>query len=155
MTKHCEIHFCNSSWHPRNYHHRPKCQNKQSSILPLWLNFQVKSQRRSNFVSIFWATVCKTVCPMLSDRCLSVCRSCLSVCNVGVLWTNGLTDQDETSHAGRPWPWPHCVTWGPSSPSPKGEKPPIFGQYPLRPNGCIDQDSTWYGGRPRPGATLC
>jgi len=23
-----------------------------------------------------WATVCKTVCPMLSDRCLSVCLSC-------------------------------------------------------------------------------
>jgi len=25
-------------------------------------------------------------------------------------------DQDETWHAGRPWPWPHCVRWGPSSP---------------------------------------
>jgi len=24
----------------------------------------------------FWATVCKTVCPMLSDRC-PVCLSCL------------------------------------------------------------------------------
>ena len=34
----------------------------------------------------FWATVCKTVCPMLSVRCLSV-LSCpvLSVCDVGVL----------------------------------------------------------------------
>jgi len=27
----------------------------------------------------FWATICKTVRPMLSDHCLSVC-------NVGVLW---------------------------------------------------------------------
>jgi len=27
---------------------------------------------------------------------------------------------------GRPWPWPHCVRWGPSSPSPKGAKPPNF-----------------------------
>jgi len=27
----------------------------------------------------FWATVCKTVCLMLSDRCLSVCLPCLSV----------------------------------------------------------------------------
>jgi len=26
---------------------------------------------------LFWATICKTVCPVLSDRCLSVC---LSVC---------------------------------------------------------------------------
>jgi len=40
----------------------------------------------------FWATICKTVGPMLSDRCL-----CLSpVCDVGVLWTNGWMDQDET-----------------------------------------------------------
>ena len=37
---------------------------------------------------------------MLSDHCLS----CLSVCNVGVLWPNGLTDPDETWHAGRPRP---------------------------------------------------
>jgi len=42
----------------------------------------------------------------------------LSVCDVGVLWPNGRTDQDETWHAGSPWTWPHCVRWGPSSPSP-------------------------------------
>ena len=43
----------------------------------------------------FWATVCKTVRPILSDRCLSVCPvlSVLSVCNVGVLWPNGWMDQ--------------------------------------------------------------
>ena len=45
----------------------------------------------------------------------------------------------------------HTVTWGPSSPSPKGaQSPPIFGPYQLRPNGCMDQDITWYGARPRP-----
>jgi len=71
----------------------------------------------------FWATVCKTVRPMLSDRCLSSLSVCLSVCNVGVLWPNGSTDQDETWHAGRPRPWPHCIRWGPSSPSPKGHNP--------------------------------
>jgi len=38
-----------------------------------------------------------------------VCLSCLPVCNVGVLWPNGWTDQDETWRAGRPRPWPHCV----------------------------------------------
>ena len=32
---------------------------------------------------------------------------CLSVCDVGVLWPNGLTDQDKTWHAGTPRPWPH------------------------------------------------
>ena len=79
-----------------------------------------------------------------------VCPVCLSVYNVGVLWPNGLTDQDETWRAGRPRPWPHRVRWGPSSPSPKGAQPPIFSIYLLRPNGCMDQDVTWYGGRPRP-----
>jgi len=74
-----------------------------------------------------WATVCKTVCPIPSDRCLS-CLSVLSVCNVG--WM----DQDETWHAGRPRPWPHWVRWGPSSPSPKGAQPPP--QFSAH---------TWYG----------
>jgi len=100
----------------------------------------------------FWAIVCKTVRSMLSVRCLSVCMSVLSVCNVRALRPNGWTDQDETWHAGRPRPWPYCVRWGPNSPSPKGHSPhPIFGPYLLRPNGCIDQDATWYGGRPRLG----
>jgi len=75
---------------------------------------------------------------------LSVCL----VCDVGVLSPNGWTDQDETWRAGRPRPWPHCVRWGPGSPSPKGAQPPIFRPYLLRLNGCIDQDATWYGGRP-------
>jgi len=55
---------------------------------------------------VFWATVCKTVRPMPSDRCLSV-LSC-PVCNVGVLWTNGWTDQGESWHAGRPRLWSLC-----------------------------------------------
>jgi len=59
---------------------------------------------------------------MLSVRC-PVCLSCLSVCDVGVLWANGWTDQDETWHVGRPRPCPHCVRWGPSFPSPKGHSP--------------------------------
>ena len=38
---------------------------------------------------------------------------------------------------GRPWPWPHCVRWGPTSP--KGAQPPIFGPCLLWPNGCPSQ----------------
>jgi len=76
----------------------------------------------------FWETVCKTVRPMLSDRCpaLSVCRSCsvLTVSDVGVLWRNDWMDQNETGHRGRPRPWPHCLRWGPSSPFSKGAQPP-------------------------------
>jgi len=93
----------------------------------------------------FWATVCKTVRPILSDRCLSCLSVCLSVCpvwDVRALWPNVWTDQDETWQAGRPRTWPHCVRWKPSSTSPKGAQPPIFGPYPLRPNGRMDQDAT-------------
>ena len=64
----------------------------------------------------FWATVCKTVRPLLADRCLScpVLCVCLPVCDVGVLWPNGWTDQDETWHGGRPRSRPHRAGWGPS-----------------------------------------
>jgi len=99
-------------------------------------------------VNRFWATVCKTVRPMLSVRC-PVCPV-LSVGDVRALWPNGWTDQDETWHAGMPRPWPHCVRWGPSSPPLKGHSPRIFGPYLLRTNGCMHQDVTWYGARPRP-----
>jgi len=62
---------------------------------------------------------------MLSVRSLSVLSVC-PVCNVRALWPNRWTDQDETWHAGRPRPWPLCVRWGPSSPSPKGGGAPQF-----------------------------
>jgi len=91
-----------------------------------------------------WFALCYRTVVCLSV--MSVCLSVLSVCNVGVLWPNGWTDQ-ETWHGGRPRP--HCVTWGPSSPSPKGTQPPIFGLCLLWPNAWMDQDVTWYGGRPR------
>ena len=82
--------------------------------------------------------VCKTVRPMLSIRC-PVCLSvCLSVTLVYcVLWPNGWTDQDETWHAGTPWPWPHCVRWGPSSSSPKGAQPQFLAHI------CCGQMAGW------------
>jgi len=76
-------------------------------------------------VGLIGRTVCKTVRPMLSDRCLS-CP--VSVCNVGVLWPNGWMDQDETWHGGRPRPRSHCVRWGPSY-SPKSGHSPQFSAY--------------------------
>jgi len=51
-----------------------------------------------------------------------VCLSC-PVCNVGILWSNGWTDQYESWHAGKIRPWPHCFRWGSSSPPPKGYSP--------------------------------
>jgi len=79
----------------------------------------------------------------------AACLSC-PVSDVGVLWPNGWMDQDETWHAGRPQPWPHYATWGPSSPQKRGLSAPIFGPCLLWPNGWIDKDATRYSGSPRP-----
>ena len=66
----------------------------------MYLNLPTVKYRCSqgDMIQVFWATVYKTVRPMLSDCCLSVCP----MCNVGVLWPNGWMDQDETWHGGRP-----------------------------------------------------
>ena len=49
------------------------------------------------------------------------------VCNMRVLWPNGLTDQDETWHSGRPWPKWHCIRWGQAPPTQRGAAAlPIF-----------------------------
>jgi len=42
-----------------------------------------------------------------------------------LLWPNGCMDQDATWYRGRPWPSRHCVTWGPSFPSPKRGRIPL------------------------------
>ena len=84
---------------------------------------------RKSSIFVSWATVCKKVRPMLSDRCQS-CPVC-PVCDVDILWPNDWMDQDETWHAGRPRPWPPCIRWRPSSLSPNGAQPPIFGPYLL------------------------
>jgi len=85
----------------------------------------------------FWATVCKTVRPMLSDV---VCLSCplCPVCDVGVLWPNGWMDQDETWRTGRPWPWPQSARWGPSYPAPKRGQSPQFSAHV-----CCGQMAAW------------
>jgi len=62
----------------------------------------------------FWATVCKMVRPMLSDRCPVL--SCLSL-YVGVLCqTVGRIKMKLGMQVDfiRPWPPPHCVSWEPA-----------------------------------------
>ena len=66
-----------------------------------------------------------------------VCPVCLSACNVRALWPNAWTDQDETWHAGTPRPWPQCVRWEPSSPSPKGHSPQFSTHI------CCGQTAAW------------
>jgi len=89
-----------------------------------------------NLTVLGWlATVCKAVRP---DRCLSV-LSVLPVCNVGVglLWPKGWMDQDETWHAGRPRPWPHCVRRGPDLPPQRGTAPQFSAHI------CCGQMAAW------------
>ena len=87
---------------------------------------------------------CRTVVLFV---CLSA--SLLSVCDVGVLWPNGWTDQPETWVGLHPC---HIVLDGDPAPLPKigDTAPTIFGPCLLWTNGYMDQDATWYGGRPRP-----
>jgi len=59
------------------------------------------------------------------------------VCNTCVLWPNGFMDQVATWCAGRPRLWPHCVRWGPSSPSPKGHSPQFWAYI------CCGQMAAW------------
>jgi len=96
----------------------------------------------------FWATVCKTVRPTLSDRC-PVCLSVLSVTLVYCGQTVGWIKMKLGMHVGLGAG--HIVLDGdPAPPSQKGHSSPIFSPYLLQPNGWMDQDATWYGGRPRP-----
>ena len=83
------------------------------------------------FVKRFALWYQTVVCPVLS-----VLFGC-HVCNVGVLWPNGWTDQDETWHAGRPRPWPHCVRWEPRSPFPMGHSPQFSAHI------CCGQIARW------------
>jgi len=101
--------------------------------LPVIPKFAIGGRHRiaaTRAIPGFWATICKTVRPMLSDCCL-VCP----VCNVGALWPNGWMDQDASWHRGRSRPRRHCVRWGHSFPQRKGaQQPPVFGLCLLWPN---------------------
>jgi len=97
-------------------------------------------------LSDLWATVCKTVCTMLSD-CLSILSVTLVYCGQTVGWIKMKLGTEVGLGPG------HIVLDGdPAPPQPKGHspEPPIFGPCLLRPNGSMDQDAIWYGGRPRP-----
>jgi len=45
-----------------------------------------------------------------------------------VLWPNGWMDKDATWYGDRPRPRPHCVRWGPTSPTERGTTtpPPLY-----------------------------
>jgi len=78
----------------------------------------------------FWATICKTVRPVLTDHCLSVPFACLSVALVYCGQTVGWIKMKLGTEAGHS----HIVLDGDPAP-PKRGTAPIFGPYLLWPNG--------------------
>jgi len=101
-------------------------------------------------ISDFWATICKTVCTMLSARCLSVCPV-LSVMFVHGCQTVG---QIKTKLGMQVGLGPgHIVLDGdPAPPPPKGHSPQFSAHICCGQMAAWikNQDVTWYGARPRP-----
>jgi len=92
----------------------------------------------------FWATVCKTVRPMLSDRCLS-CLPCLSVClsvlSVTLVYCGQTVGWIKMKLGAQVGLGPgHIVLDGDSaiSPPPKRHSLPIFAPYLLLSNCWMD-----------------
>jgi len=88
-----------------------------------------------NALRRFWATICKTVRPMLSDRFLS-CSSCLCVTLVDCIAKR--LDGFATWYGGRPRPMASLCYMGTQLPH-KGHSRPIFGPCLLWPNGLPSQ----------------
>ena len=91
-----------------------------------------------------FATVCKTVRPMLSVHCLS-CPVCLSVLSVTFVHCGQTVGRIKMKLGRQVGLVPGHIVFGgdPAPPPLKGHSlPPILGPYLLRPNGCMDQDVT-------------
>jgi len=137
-------------------------QVAQSRII--WFSYATVIRRRVvlwRTLDDFWATVCRTVRPMLSGRCLSVCPVCpvcVPVCLSVTLeycgQTVGRIKMNLAVQVGlRPG---HIVLHGVPAVDPApphngaGAPPPIFGPCLLWPNGWMDDDATQYRSRPLP-----
>jgi len=90
---------------------------------------------------LLFGRLCKTVCPMLSDRCLPVCLSYLSVTSVHCGQKVGLIKIKLGMEVGLGLS--HIVLDGDPTPPPKkvGTAPPPVLAHALWPNGCVDQDA--------------
>jgi len=94
----------------------------------------------------FWAFVCETVCPMLSDHCLYVCLSCLSCLSVTLVYRDKTVGWIKTKVGTEVGLGPGRIVIDRNpAPLPKRGIAPNF-----RPNGWMDEDATYYGGRPWP-----
>jgi len=95
---------------------------------------------------IVWATVSKTVRPMLSDRCLSVLSVTLVYCGQTIGWINMKLGMKVCLGPG------HIVLGVDPAPPPQRGRATLLNFRPISlwPNGWMNQDATWYGGRPQP-----
>jgi len=84
-------------------------------------------KQTSKELNNFWANVCKTIHPILSDTCLS-CPFCPD-CDVGVLWLNGWMDQDETCMQIGLGPGHIVLDGDPAMPTERGTAAPTFEIY--------------------------
>jgi len=93
---------------------------------------------------IFWATVCKTVRPMLSDRCHVLSVLCLS-CPVTLVYCGQPIGRIKMKLGMQVVLGPdHIVLDGDPAPLPKGAQLlPIFGPYLLSQNDWMYYDTTW------------
>jgi len=120
------------------------CHHRQTTMLH---NIQ-KCQLHEKYTTIstcpFWATICKTIHPMLLDRCLSVC-----LWQWPIAWIRMPLGMEVGLGSGQ---W-YCVRWEPSSPNGAGHSSSptfaIYGRFACVcincgpcPNGWVDQDTT-------------
>jgi len=104
------------------------------------------TKRYPDTITRFWATVSKTIRPMISNHCLACPVQSVTLVYCGQ--TVELLKMKLGMQVAQPRP--HCFRWGLSSPPQKGAHLSILAPCSLWPNGWMDQDATWYGGRPRP-----
>jgi len=96
----------------------------------------------------YWATVCKTVRPMLLDRCLS-CPVVQTKTDVGVLWPKVRWMKMPLGMEEGLGPGHIVLDGDPASPR-RDTAPKISGPCLLWLNGWTNQNATWYGRRSRP-----
>ena len=122
--------YCDRDWFKVIQGQRSLCQLKVCSWFPVWLALSLTS-----FLSVFLIYFMFKLCDLDRDvGLLKLIQDQRSQCHpeahgwfpVGLRWVG--------RHIYHRF-WATGVTWGPSSPTPKGHGPPIFGPCLLWPNG--------------------
>jgi len=117
------------TWYEGEPWSRPHCIRWGPSALP-----KKGAEPPPQFSAHFWATVCKTVRPVLLDRCPVLSDCPVMSVTVHCCQTVGRIKMKFGTQIGLD-PG-HNLLDGDSTPPPQGAQAPIFGPYLLRPNVC-------------------